>query len=105
MHTSTVKINVNRPRSWRRWLVYSDGYLVASVARNCRIINPCTVRSWSSAVGIENGVFGPENREINRTTRGVGYIIIVELNKFRVQLRKNRRMNGVESFMRRHFAV
>lgn len=72
------------------------------MAGNSGVINSGAGRSRPSTVRVEHGVFGSQNRQINRTTRCVGYMLVIEPDEFRIQQREDRRMDGIEGFVR-HF--
>jgi hypothetical protein len=99
-HTAAVEINMYRPRPWRERLVDPDGDLFALVAGDGGVVDPGAVWRRACAVGVEHGVLGPQDRQVDRASRRIGYILVVEPDELRVEVREDRGMDGVEGFVR-----
>lgn len=89
-----------RPRPWRKRLVDPDGDLFALVAGHGGVVDPGAVWRRACAVGVEHGVLGPQDRQVDRASRRIGYILVVEPDELRVEVREDRGMDRVEGFVR-----
>lgn len=64
------------------------------------VVHASGLRRGTGTIGVENGIFGAKDGEINWPAWGVGYMFVIEFDEGRVEMRQHRRMNRVESFVR-----
>lgn len=64
------------------------------------VIHAGRLRRGTRAIRVQQGIFGSKDGEINGPARGVGYVLIVEFDKDRVEMRQYRRVQRVEGFVR-----
>lgn len=92
-------INVNRTRPRTRRLVHPNGYLDPIVSWHSRV--PCFwgIRSGRCAIGVEDGIFGAQEGEVDWGVGNRRDVLVVEFDEGWVEGGQDGRVDWVEGFV------